>query len=140
MARRTGWLLDRSFAFADAPTTALAFLKFEQGLQKSRAVEVGPERLGDENLRIRNLPEQEIADAHFAAGADQQVGVRQALGIQVPGQLFLADALCGSMAVAFLENCIHGVDDLGTAAIVQSQTLHHALIPPCLPHPFPPTL
>src|SRR6266581_8123141 len=110
MTHRTRWLLDRSFAFADAPITALAFLKFEQGLQQSRAVEVWPERLGDENLRIRNLPEQEIADAHFAAGADQQVGVRQALGIQVPGQPFLADALCGSMAVAFLENCIHGVD------------------------------
>src|SRR5438093_12224204 len=104
MTRRARWLLENSFAFTDAAVAAFAFLKFEQGLQQSRAVEVWPERLGDENLRIRNLPEQEIADAHFAAGADQQVGVRQALGIQVPRQLFLADAPGRSMPVAFLEN------------------------------------
>src|SRR5713101_5027922 len=68
-ARRlfVGWL-----AFADTPVTALALLKFQQGLEQSRAVEIRPEGFCDENLRIRNLPQQKIAHAHLAAGTDQK--------------------------------------------------------------------
>src|ERR1700719_1570234 len=43
-----------------------------------RAPKIGPQRLGDVDLRIRDLPQQEIADAQLAAGADEQVGIGQA--------------------------------------------------------------
>ena len=40
-----------------------------------RGVEVGPEDVGEVQLRVGELPQQEIADALLAAGADQQVGL-----------------------------------------------------------------
>src|SRR6266446_3853755 len=58
------------FAFADAAIPALALLKLEQGLQQLRPIEIRPQRFSHENLRIRNLPEQEITDAHFSARPD----------------------------------------------------------------------
>src|SRR5205809_116284 len=42
------------------------------GLIEVAAAEIRPERLGEHQLGISALPEQEIADALFAAGPDQQ--------------------------------------------------------------------
>src|SRR6266480_6532013 len=80
MTRRASRFLGGSLAFADAAVPALALLKFEQSLKQPRAAEIRPERFGDKNLRVGDLPKQKIAHAHLAAGADQQVGVRQAFG------------------------------------------------------------
>ena len=38
-----------------------------------RAAEVGPEDVGDDDLGVADLPEEEIRDAAFAAGADEQI-------------------------------------------------------------------
>src|SRR5271156_6488095 len=70
-------------AFADAAVTALALLEFDEGIEQAGAAEIGPERFCHENFGVGNLPEQEIADAHLAAGADEQVRVRQAAGVQM---------------------------------------------------------
>src|SRR5712664_969997 len=119
-----GWL-----AFANATVTALAFLEFQQGLQQPRAVEIRPEGFCDENLRIRNLPEQKIAHAHLAAGTDQQIGVRQAFRVQVPRELLLGDLIGCSPAVAFGKYRVHGIDDLRAPAIIQRHAQDHALVP-----------
>jgi hypothetical protein len=50
---------------------AFAFLVVEQRFQEAGAVKVGPECFGDENFGVGDLPEQKIADAHLATGADQ---------------------------------------------------------------------
>ena len=44
--------------------------------------EVGPERLGDVQFRVGDLPEQEIADAHLAGRADQQIGIGTGGGVE----------------------------------------------------------
>src|SRR5882724_13705226 len=75
------------FAFADAAVAALALLKLEQGLKQSRSIEIRPERFGNEDFSIGDLPEQKIADAHLAAGTDQQIGIGQAIRIQMPRKL-----------------------------------------------------
>ena len=46
-------------------------------------------------LGIGGLPGQKVAQAHFAAGADQQIHVRLAAGIQLPRKGFLVDRLGG---------------------------------------------
>src|SRR5271155_2213056 len=74
-------------ALADATIPPLALLKLHQRLKQLRAVEIRPQRLSNQYFGVSNLPQQEIADAHLPAGPNQQVGIRQASGIQVPGEL-----------------------------------------------------
>src|SRR5262245_33026955 len=64
--------------FAHLPDAALAPLVVLQCLDELLLAEVGPERLGDVDLRIRPLPEEEIRHSHLAAGADQQIRVGHA--------------------------------------------------------------
>src|SRR5262245_21587928 len=59
---------------------ALAPLEVIQCLQVLPLAEVGPQRVGDVQLAVGDLPEIEVADAHLAAGADQQVRVGDAGG------------------------------------------------------------
>src|SRR3954462_8257999 len=40
-----------------------------------RSVEIRPQQVGEIELGISELPEQEIGDALFSAGADEQVGL-----------------------------------------------------------------
>src|SRR5258706_13136328 len=60
--------------------------RFERG-----TVEIGPERVGEVQLGIRELPEQEIADALLAAGANEQVGLGSIVHRQVGGQVRFLD-------------------------------------------------
>ena len=53
-----------------AAVPAVAFLEIEQSLKQARPRKVGPERFGDVNLGVRDLPQQEVADAHFPARTD----------------------------------------------------------------------
>src|SRR5207247_49904 len=46
-------------------------------------IEVGPQRVGDEHLRIRTLPEQEVAHAPFTGGTDDQVRIREVRVVHV---------------------------------------------------------
>src|SRR2546422_4204174 len=48
----------------------------ERGIELGSA-ELGPQAIGEVQLRIGHLPEQEVADAHLAAGADEKVRVRR---------------------------------------------------------------
>src|SRR5712671_4639088 len=66
----------------DAAIPAIAFLVGENRLEQIVAPEVGPERFSDPDLGIRDLPQQEIADAHFAAGPNEEIGIRLTGGIQ----------------------------------------------------------
>src|SRR5579859_4320480 len=67
-------------AFADATVAAVALLEFEEGFEQARTVEVRPQGVGHKNFRVGDLPEQEVADAHFAAGANEQIGIGEAGG------------------------------------------------------------
>src|SRR5689334_17011592 len=51
----------------DAAVPALALLIGDDGLEQIPPAEVGPEPLGDPDLGVRDLPQQEVADAHLAA-------------------------------------------------------------------------
>src|SRR5215468_12377073 len=70
-------------AVAYAAIAPVALLEFHKRLQQPRAVEIGPERFRHEDLRVRNLPQQEIAYPHLAAGPDQQIRIGQPARIKV---------------------------------------------------------
>src|SRR5512137_389471 len=55
-------------AEASLPAGVETQCRVERGI-----VEVGPERVAEIELRIRQVPEQEIADALLATGADEQI-------------------------------------------------------------------
>lgn len=54
---------------------ALAVLEFSDSVEEILMLEIGPEEVGEKELGISHLPEEEIADSEFAAGADKEVGV-----------------------------------------------------------------
>src|SRR5208283_2002473 len=56
--------------FADAAVAALAALEVSDGLEQMNAPEVRTEPLGDKDLGVGNLPQQEVRDAELARGAD----------------------------------------------------------------------
>ena len=72
--RRVG-ACDCDELLAGAAEAALApAVRGDRGVER-RGVEVGPQRLGEVELGVRELPQQEVADALLAAGADEEVGL-----------------------------------------------------------------
>src|SRR5215470_8546713 len=60
-----------------AAVPALALLEGEDRLEEVLLAEVGPERRGDPDLAVGDLPEKKVRDAHLPARADEKVRVRQ---------------------------------------------------------------
>ena len=76
---------------SDGAVAAFAFLEVEEGFEKTGTIEIGPEGFGNEDFGVGNLPEEEIADAHFAAGADEEIGIGKIGGVEMAGQIFFGD-------------------------------------------------
>ncbi len=55
------------------PEAAFALAIGINGLIQRFAVEIGPQTSGEVELGVGQLPEQEVADALLAAGADEQI-------------------------------------------------------------------
>src|SRR3954471_2464353 len=71
------------------------FTSFE-GAERRRElpqVEIRPQRVAHEDLRVRQVPQQEIADSMIAAGTDEQIGIRQVAERQLAGETLLADVV-----------------------------------------------
>src|SRR5437016_1708082 len=70
-ARRRSPLPCRRRFGGDRAVAAFALLIIDHRIEQVPGTKVGPERLGDPDLRIGDLPQEKIADAHLAACADQ---------------------------------------------------------------------
>src|SRR6185436_18702258 len=68
---------------------ALAAGIFAQRLLELRLAEIRPHHVEEDELRIGALPQQEIGQPLLAGGADDQVGVRNAVGRQEPRESIL---------------------------------------------------
>jgi len=64
------------FPYPEPPVSAL---EGDQCLEVVSLSEVGPQRVREEELRVRRLPKQEVAQPQLAAGSDEQVGVMREL-------------------------------------------------------------
>src|SRR5215472_9784508 len=92
LAGYAGGFLVCGLAVLNPSVAALALLKLHQRFEQPRAVEIRPQRVRYENLRIGDLPEQKIADAQLATRSNQQVGVWQALRVQMPRDPFFGNS------------------------------------------------
>src|SRR5712692_7481627 len=77
----------------DAAIAALALLKFQDRLEEMALAEVRPESRSDPDLGVRDLPQQEVGDAHLPARADEQIRIRQAGRSQPRPERLLVDLL-----------------------------------------------
>src|SRR5207247_106926 len=81
-----------------AAEAALALLEEGERLEVVALAEVGPQGVGHVHLGVRELPEEEVAEAHLAAGADQEVGIRDAVRAEVSGERAGGDLLRAEVA------------------------------------------
>jgi len=51
-------------------------------MEELRLSEIRPQHVREGELRVGGLPEQEIADAEFPAGTDDEVGIRDPRGVE----------------------------------------------------------
>jgi hypothetical protein len=88
--------------------------------------ELGPERVGEDELGVGGLPEEEVGDAVLAAGADDEVHRRQRVGPQLRGEDVLGEGTIGERAGARGgHQPAGGCDDLLLTAVGQRQGEHH---------------
>ena len=108
--------------------TPLALLIFRDAFQQMHSAELRPQGRSDINFGIGKLPQQEIAQPHFAAGANHQVGIRQVPRVQVLRHRVLVNVQMIQTAVARRgihdgPKCVH---QFGARAVIQRQGQHHA--------------
>src|ERR1700732_4140591 len=102
------------------PPLALAVV--DEGLGEMVATEVGPERRGDVDFGVGELPEEEVAQAHFAAGADEEVGVGIVAGIEMMIENLLVDLRAVEVAqLDFADDRVDRLDDLDAAAVAERE-------------------
>src|SRR5438132_590538 len=73
--------------------TAFAAAIVGDRLLEIGAPEIRPQRLGEDEFGVSALPQQEIADALLAAGANQKVGIGKIDGEQMRGNQLLVDRI-----------------------------------------------
>ncbi len=101
---------------------------FRDRLVKLLRREVRPEHVGEIKLAVSALPQQKVGDALLPAGADQQLRVGDAGGIEIAPELGFADLL-RRFAVPEVGGIAHrGTDDLVPAAVVETDIGLEALI------------
>src|SRR5690349_10929155 len=84
---------DRRWRRTDAAVPPLALLERQHGFEQVTTAEIRPQRLGHVDFGVGNLPEQVVADAHLAAGADQQIWIRLPCGVEKAGESRLVEFL-----------------------------------------------
>jgi hypothetical protein len=85
--------------------------------------------LGDVDLAVGDLPEEEVRDAQLAAGADEEIGVARGGGVEVIGEKRLVDH--GVAHLLFAQqghDPVAGVDDLRPPAVVEGDLEEQPLV------------
>src|SRR6185295_10980711 len=107
---------------ARSAKAAASALEVIDRLIEMLAPEIGPEGVRDPELRVRELPEQEIRDAEFAAGADQEIRIRQPVRVEHPREELLVDGGGRHPVPArLLDDAAHRVHDLRASAVRERQ-------------------
>src|SRR4029079_19418547 len=83
----------RRLARREAAEAALALLVLEEGDEEVPAPEVRPQHGAHRKLRVGYLPEEEVREAHLAAGPHDEVGVGLAGGVQAACERLLVEIL-----------------------------------------------
>ena len=97
------------------------------------AAEIGPQSFGDVQLGIGDLPQQEIADTHFARGSDEEVKIRESGGVESRCDGLFVDVQASQTALKarVINDGVHGIHQLGAAAVVNGDVQAHTAIARC---------
>src|SRR6187200_576303 len=76
---------------SDAAKPAVPPRVFLQRVEQLPFAEIRPEGRSDDQFGVGNLPEEEVAHPHFAARADEQIGVGIMLGVKMLREHLLVD-------------------------------------------------
>src|SRR6267143_2042162 len=107
--------------------TPLAALVVGDGAVEIRRPEIGPERRRHPELGVGDLPQQEVRHAHLAARADQQIGIRHALGVERAADVRLRYRLRRQLArLHAARERAEGVEQLVASAIVEGDEQREA--------------
>src|SRR5688500_16965892 len=104
----------------------MAAAVFFEGFDELGFAEIGPEGGGDDKFGVGNLPKEEIADAHFSAGADEEVGIGNVTGVEMLGDDLLVNF--GGFEFAFLYfrgDGASGFNDFGAATVAEREDQRH---------------
>src|SRR5262245_46270467 len=105
-------------ATSHSTEAAIALLKVGDRPVEIGGAEIRPQDRRDPQLGVGNLPQQEVRDAHLAAGADQEIGVRHAVGVERAADVGLADIFRRQRARAHLAGQrAKGVEQLVAPAV-----------------------
>ena len=107
---------------SDRAKSALALAVGRNGFLQLWLAEIGPELVGDVELGVAQLPEQEVRQAQLADGADEEIRVRVVARVEVLSEDLVVDH--GLVQVAFLDalnEALHAIDDLLPAAVAEGQ-------------------
>src|SRR6187431_2742899 len=104
------------------PETAVPLTEGTQRPEEVDLAEVRPVGLAEVELAVRALPEQETAEPLLPGGADDQVRVGLALGVEVLGDVLDVDHLrelldARAPGGVLLQERAHGIGDLTTPAV-----------------------
>ena len=100
----------------------LAGLIAADGFEEIQLLKIGPVHVGEIQFRVGGLPQQEVAQPMLAAGADEQIRVRQVRGEQALVQGLLIDLVRRQPAGGNVpRQPPGGFDDLAPAAVIQRQ-------------------
>src|SRR3990172_5071780 len=98
---------------------SISTLALREGLQGPGVFlfgEVGPEGRRDIPLRVRGLPDQEVADAQLARGPDDQVRIGDADSVEIPANKLVAYL---SWGYTVPHHSLNGLHDLIPATVVK---------------------
>src|SRR5581483_12435358 len=73
------------------PEAAVAALELAHRFEEVLAPEVGPQHVGEHQLAVGQLPQQEVGDAELARRADHEVGVGHVGQVQARPDRLLVD-------------------------------------------------
>src|SRR5207249_5000116 len=122
------------FAFdlgGGAAEAALALLEEGERLEVVALAEVGPQGVGHVHLGVRELPEEEVAEAHLAAGADQEIGIRDAARAEVLGERAGGDPVGVELAAPDAPGAgARGARDLLAPAVADGEDHGHTGVAP----------
>src|SRR6185436_8977452 len=77
----------------DVSESTIPLRKLADRLVEVFLLELRPFHRRDPELRVRDLPEQEVRDPKVAARADEQVGIRRIGIVEIPADRLLVDLL-----------------------------------------------
>jgi len=107
---------------ADAAVAPLALLVGEHRFYEMLPAEVRPQRVGDVDLRVCDLPEQVVAHAHLTARPNQQIRIRLTGGVEKTRKALFVEILWPDTGG---HRSSGGIDNLGPAAVIQRDVEQH---------------